>query len=118
MNDRIGVVGIGLMGRAFCERLTAKGYRVTAFNRTKREEHGALTSLGINVVDDAAKVVRDSELIILSLGDAHAIRGVLQAANLQSAAGKTFIQMGTIAPQESVEIATFIERSASKYRKP
>jgi 3-hydroxyisobutyrate dehydrogenase len=115
MNDSIGVVGVGLMGSAFCERLASKNYRVTAFNRTKRQEHADLASSGVNVVYDVEQVVRDSAVIILMVSDAQALREVLHDANLAYAAGKIFIQMGTIAPHESVEVSAIIERSGSRY---
>jgi 3-hydroxyisobutyrate dehydrogenase len=115
MNNRISVIGVGLMGTAFCERLAAKDYRVTAFNRTKRKEHAQLTSSGINVVYDVAKAIGDSDVIILMVSDAQAIQQVLRDASLASVAGKTFIQMGTIAPQESVEIGAILAQSGGQY---
>lgn len=114
-NERIGVLGIGVMGNALCERLASQNYRVTAFNRSKREEHGDLTLSGINVVYDVTKAVDDSDVVFLTLSDAAAIRGLLHELQVASSAGKIFIQMGTIAPQESVAIGATIERLGSKY---
>lgn len=115
MNKCVGVVGLGLMGKAFCERLVAKNYRVIAFNRTVRREHGDLVSSGANIVYDIAEVFRHGDVIILALSDAQAIRDVLRDAAPSSLVGKTFVQMGTIAPSESVETSGVIEGSGGKY---
>lgn len=114
MDRYVGVVGLGLMGKAFCERLVVKSHRVIAFNRTKREEHGDLVSCGVKVTYDIAEVFRHSDVILLALSDAQAIREVLRDAP-PSLAGKTIVQMGTIAPLESVETSRVIEHSRGKY---
>ena len=115
MNERIGIVGVGLMGAAFCERLLSKKYPVTAFNRTRKKEHETLVSSGINIVYDITSLADNSDIIILILSDARAIREVLQDARPSGLSKKTFIQMGTIAPQQSVEIGSTLMRLGSKY---
>ncbi len=101
---RIAVVGIGLMGRAIAERLHACGHRVTAYNRTA-EKTQPLTALGIAVATTAAQAVSTAEVVLLVLSDVSAIRAVLALEGLSdSAAGKLMVQMGTIAPVESLAI--------------
>lgn len=112
---RIAVVGIGLMGRAIAERLHACGHTVIAYNRTA-EKTQSLTALGIAVASTAAQAVSTAEVVLLVLSDASAIRAVLAMEGLSdAAAGKLVVQMGTIAPVESVAIESAVRTFGSDY---
>lgn len=112
---RIAVVGIGLMGRAIAERLHACGHTVIAYNRTL-DKTQPLTALGIAVASTAAQAVSTAEVVLLVLSDASAIRAVLAMEGLSdSAAGKLVVQMGTIAPVESLAIERAVRTSGGDY---
>jgi 3-hydroxyisobutyrate dehydrogenase len=115
MNERVGIVGLGVMGTALCERFLAEKYHVTGFNRTKKKEHNTLISSGINIVNDIRSLVEGSDVVIFVLSDARAIQDVLKDMDLASVSEKIFIQMGTIAPHESVEIGAVIAHSGNKF---
>lgn len=101
----IAVLGTGLMGGPMAERLAAKGHRVLAYNRTAAKAK-ILEASGVRVVDSAAEVLRAATHAILMLSDAEAIREVLFRGEARVAlADRTVIQMGTILPGESRQLA-------------
>ena len=63
---RIGMIGLGLLGKAMAQRFIAAGYAVTGYDiaQTAREEAAAL---GVSVLTDACAVAESSETLVLSL---------------------------------------------------
>ncbi len=102
----VAVLGMGLMGRAAAGRLAATGQEVVAWNRSP----DALTPLQgidrLSVTTDLAAAIGPADRVVLWLADGAAIRSVLLDRAIGSRlAGKTVVQMGTIAPEESRAIA-------------
>ena len=111
----IAVLGTGLLGSAIAARLHAVGHQVLAFNRTPAKAQ-PLQREGITVVDIADRVVRQADCALLLLADAAAIRDVLFTPSCSAALkGKTIIQMGTIAPGESLDIQREVEQRGGGY---
>lgn len=114
----IGIIGIGLMGRAFVERYLAQGYTVRVFNRSQ-ENIKDLRASGVIVCASAEELISASAIIILMLSDAAAINDILRfdqqadkAADLQ---GKTILQMATISPAQSKTIAEAVIAGGGRY---
>ncbi|MGD9900569.1 MAG: NAD(P)-dependent oxidoreductase [Calditrichaceae bacterium] len=98
---KFAMVGTGLMGYPMAQRLLSSGYELTVFNRTA-EKSASLQKQGARIANDPMEVVLNSDVIILMLADFNAVNETMLSANIQSLlAGKTIIQMGTIAPDES-----------------
>lgn len=110
----IALLGCGLMGRALAENLLTHNLSVTVFNRTP-EKTTALQSLGATVASSAQEAINNAEFIILLLSDATAIETVLASIDPSIFKQKRFIQMGTIAPDESRSIAHRINEYAGHY---
>ena len=114
----IGIIGIGLMGRAFVERLQSQGFTVRVFNRT-RDNIKDLEASGVVVCASVDELIRSSSTIILMASHADAIRELLpldhphdQPSPLQ---GKTLLQMATISPAQSRAIAEAITARGGHY---
>lgn len=111
----IALLGTGLLGRAIAERLQSAGHRVTAYNRTTTKAL-PLQACGITVVTRPEQAIAQADCVILLLADAAAIRAVLLTpASLAVLRGKTVIQMGTIAQEESLSLQDEIERVGGSY---
>jgi 3-hydroxyisobutyrate dehydrogenase len=107
---KIGFLGTGLMGTPIAQRL-AHSHDLMAYNRTV----GKLAALsGVPVADDLGQAIEHGDYIFLTLSDAAAINQVL-AAHLQRLSGKTLIQMGTIAPEESRELEKIVQQAQGQY---
>ncbi len=101
------------MGAPIAARLLQQGHRTTLYNRTSRA-FAELQSQGAIVAATAQAAIESSEFLLLTLSDAAAIHDTLihSKPNLKH---KTIIQMGTIAPQESQEIAQSIQDLGGEY---
>lgn len=111
----IALLGTGLLGRAIGERLQAIGYSVIAYNRTIAKAL-PLQSCGITVVTMPEQAIAQADCVLLLLADAAAIRSVLLSSNAPAALhGKTVIQMGTIASDESLALQQDIEQAGGDY---
>ncbi len=119
----IALLGTGLMGTPIARRLLAKGHDVTVWNRTRAKAE-ALEADGALVAGSAAAAVAQSELVIVMLRDALAVRSALglesghEAATDEPRANliyRTVIQMSTIAPTESLAIAQEVEALGGEY---
>lgn len=101
---KLGFLGVGLMGKPMVERLVSLGYKVTAYNRTI-EKLEPLKSLGVEVVNSPAEVIKETSATILMLSDITAIKSLLFSQESQAfIKNKTIIQMGTISPSQSQEL--------------
>lgn len=111
----IGLMGTGLMGLPMAERLLNTGFSLIAYNRTA-EKLAPLQALGAAIAPSPQHLIQASTCIILMLTNAEAIREVvLSAACRAELAGKTVIQMGTIAPAESRALQAEILAAGGDY---
>ena len=114
----ISLLGTGLLGAAIAERLQHQtDFRVTIWNRNRdRAAIAARGNIGMSIANTAEKAIERSNITILTLSDAPAIESVLFTEEvMERMPGKIFIQMGTIAPEESRNIAAKIEEHEGKY---
>ena len=111
----IALLGTGLLGRAIAERLQSVGQTVTVYNRTTTRAL-PLQACGITVVTRPEQAMAQADCVVLVLADAAAIRAVLLTpASLAVLRGKTVIQMGTIAQEESLALQAEVERAGGAY---
>jgi 3-hydroxyisobutyrate dehydrogenase len=75
---------------------------LVVFNRTL-DRTSELASAGIAVADSVESAVDGAECVVLMLSDAAAITSVL-LSGASRLTGKTIVQMGTISPEQSVEL--------------
>ncbi|MCC7487524.1 MAG: NAD(P)-dependent oxidoreductase [Burkholderiales bacterium] len=104
---RVGFVGLGAMGAVIVPRLLAAGYSVTGWNRT-RSKAEPLVAAGMRWADGPRAVASGSEAVFSILTDAAAVRAVALGENGVAAGlppGGVFLDMSTIAPDASREIA-------------
>ena len=115
MTVTVAVLGTGILGRAIAERLQATGCTVVVFNRTASKAL-QLQDQGIAVVGSAEMAVRQADCTLLLLADAAAVRSTVLTPPCSTALkGKTLVQMGTIGPDESLQLQETIERSGGDY---
>jgi 3-hydroxyisobutyrate dehydrogenase len=112
---KIGLIGTGLMGLPMAQRLLDAGLSVIAYNRTT-EKLEPLQQAGATIAPSPQTLIQASDCIILVVTNAEAIREVLLSPESQpELAGKTVIQMGTIAPSESRAIAAEVATAGGSY---
>lgn len=93
MDERVGVIGLGRMGRAIAERLAAQGLAVTGWTRS-----GASPPPGVAAAANLEGAVAASDILILSLFDEAAVRETLDRLALVDLAGRLLVETSTIGP--------------------
>ena len=111
--QRVGFIGIGLMGSQMSRKILEAGYSLTVWNR-KKEKADPLISAGAEWVDSPKAVAQASDVVITMVTDSAASEEVICGKNgvLEGAhPGMVLIDMGSIAPEMSRSIA---ERARAK----
>jgi 3-hydroxyisobutyrate dehydrogenase len=110
----IAIIGIGLMGQALGERLLEQQQSLTIYNRSP-DKILELQQRGASVATSAQQAIVENDMCCLFLSDANAINAVLDDLEPADFNGKTIIQMGTIAPDESRALAQRIHAVGGHY---
>jgi 3-hydroxyisobutyrate dehydrogenase len=113
----IGWIGLGNMGTPMSQRLINAGYPVTVYNRNKEKET-ALKAAGAATAATPAQLIGQTAIVFTMVSDDQAIRDIFQGDNgLLNAGttGKLFINMSTVSPGISKEIAAACEKQGSQY---
>jgi 2-hydroxy-3-oxopropionate reductase len=108
--ERIGFIGLGVMGRPMAENLIRSGFPLVAYNRSPGPV-GELAAIGANAAATAAQVAAESDVIITMLPDTPDVEHVyFGSAGLihHLRPGTLLIDMTTASP----EIARKIHQAA------
>lgn len=111
---KIGLIGTGLMGQALAQHLLEENQSLLVYNRSP-EKSEELRDRGADVAASAQQLVEQCEICLLFLSDADAIHMVLDAISPAAFKDTLLIQMGTIAPEESRDIAERIRKQKGRY---
>ncbi len=111
----LGFVGLGDMGSLIVPRLIAAGHKVTGWNRTKAKA-AELIAGGMNWADTPREAAKDAEIVFSIVTDSKAVKAVALGtdgiiAGLKK--GGIFIDMSTIEPDASREIAAEFAKAGS-----
>lgn len=114
---RVGVIGIGIMGRATAERLMSTRHSVIIWNRTFETAKPVLAA-GAGWADTPADVARRSQVVISFLTDPEAVSGAsLGADGILAGLGpdSVHVDMSTVSPESSHRLAQAYSESARKF---
>ena len=105
--QRVGFVGLGIMGRGMSRNLLDAGFDLTVWNRTP-ERAGSLVEAGATVADSPAALAEAVDVVIVCVSDTPDVQavvlgddGVAQGAR----PGSLVVDCSTISPQVTREIA-------------
>ena len=104
---KIGIIGVGMLGEAVALNLLNLGFEVSVYNRTK-EKVSKVEKNGAIVMNSPKLVADNSELIIIIVKDANAVKEIsFGKEGITESKNKKLIvaDMSTIEPTESKEIA-------------
>jgi 3-hydroxyisobutyrate dehydrogenase len=106
---RIGIAGLGRMGRAIAGRLDAAGFELAVWNRSTGRTPGfaARNEASPRALADSA------DIILTSLTDDAAVEAVYDGLLAGSVAGKLFIETSTIRPDTIARLAARVRASGA-----
>ncbi|GGG98087.1 NAD(P)-dependent oxidoreductase [Pedobacter zeae] len=114
---KIGWIGLGNMGIPMAEQLLKAGYAVTVYNRSKDKET-VLKEMGGLSAETPKNLVSQTEVIILMVSDDAAIEQIFNGPEglfSVEISGKVMINMSTVSPAISKEMATLCKEKGAQY---
>jgi 3-hydroxyisobutyrate dehydrogenase len=112
--EKIGVVGLGIMGRPIAANLLKAGYEVTVYNRTEEKAQAFVKEIGGAMASTPAEVAKASDVVITMVGDSPDVEAVVLGPQGIASGGKkglVVIDMSTISPGVTKRIAQTLEKS-------
>jgi len=110
--ERVGFIGLGIMGSRMAANLRAAGYELTVFNRTRERAETFASEHGADVADTPAAVGAASDVVITMVVDGPQVEAVLLGDDgvLAGAAEDTLcVDMSTIAPAQTRAIGAALD---------
>ncbi len=95
---RVGILGLGRMGRAMAARLAGQGFVVAGWARSGLSS-AAAGELSIAACADLAAAAAAADILLLSLSDDAAVIAVAQRLCRGDLGGKLIVDTSTVAPQ-------------------
>lgn len=119
--DRIGFIGLGIMGKPMAARLVRAGFPVVVHNRS-RDAVDELAAQGAQVADSPREVAERSDIVVTMLPDSPDVDAVVLGENGVIAGvreGMLVVDMSTIAPATAREVhAALAERGVEAVDAP
>jgi len=94
MNDRIGVIGLGVMGSAMARNLLAAGHPVLGFDVDSEKVH-VIVAAGGTAASSAGEVAADTDLVVISLPTTSALAQVAEEIAANAHEGLVCLEAGT-----------------------
>lgn len=110
----VAILGGGLMGKALAVNLLKQQCNLSIYNRSI-DKITELSTEGARICSTATEAIQHNEMVILLLSDADAIATVLDSVEPTTFTDKLFIQMGTIAPEQSQQIELQLRNAGAAY---
>jgi len=106
--QRIGFIGLGVMGAGMASRLAESGYDVAVYNRTRAKSE-EVAKAGARVADSPADAADGAGVVCLSLADQNVVKRMLfgdDGAMDALAEGGYILDMSTVPPDFARELAS------------
>jgi 3-hydroxyisobutyrate dehydrogenase-like beta-hydroxyacid dehydrogenase len=107
-SERVGVLGLGIIGSAWAEHYEAAGILAASWNRTPKPELP-------RAAPDPASVARVSSVLHIAVADPPAVRGLLSAVDGELGERHLVIQSSTIDPASSAEFSERVRARGASY---
>jgi 3-hydroxyisobutyrate dehydrogenase len=114
---RIGWIGLGNMGIPMSQQLIKAGYPVTVYNRSKEKE-ASLKAAGAAIASSPNELIQQTDIVFIMVSNDEAISEIFNGdTGLLSAkaAGKIIINMSTVSPGISKQMAALCRDQDNDY---
>lgn len=105
--EKIGFIGLGNMGYPMAKNLEKAGFQLSVYNRSIEKSEGFKEKS--KVCNTVSELVEDSDIIFTMLTNDVAVQTVYEEVLTLNITGKLFIDMSTISPEKSNEIANAVK---------
>ncbi|MEW6636203.1 MAG: 2-hydroxy-3-oxopropionate reductase [Actinomycetota bacterium] len=122
MAERVGFIGLGIMGRPMAKNLIEAGYELLLYNRTRQKAERLAKESGARLAHSLGELAEASDLIITMLPDSPEVQSVVagEGGLLEGIReGALLVDMSTISPVVTRELAAKVsQRGASMLDAP
>ena len=105
MAEKVGWIGLGIMGSLQAMNLAQAGYELTVFNRTRGKADEWAAEHGGTVVDSPREVAENSDVVITMVVDGPQVEAMISDALPGARENTLFVDMSTIAPGTARSLA-------------
>ena len=95
MTNRIGIIGLGIMGGAFARNLAAGGWNVIGYD-VDRQRNAEAKAAGVEIAHSAEAVAEAAPDIITSLPTPRAVLDTAEVIARANAKGRTVVEASTL----------------------
>jgi 3-hydroxyisobutyrate dehydrogenase-like beta-hydroxyacid dehydrogenase len=88
MKERIGFIGVGLMGHGMAKNIVEKGFPLTVLAHRKREAVDDLKARGAREAASPRQVADESDVVVLCVTGSPQVEAIVQGSDGLSSAGK------------------------------
>ena len=114
MEERIGFIGLGVMGRSMAHLLLAEFKNLNIYSRTK-EKALPLIEEGATWYSSAKEVADNSDIVFTIVGYPKDVRQVYDGMMECDVKGKLFVDMTTTEPSLEIEIGRQLEEKGASF---
>lgn len=117
MQEKIGFMGLGIMGQAMARNILQAGYPLVVYNRS-REKAESLASEGAQIAPDPKTLASQADVVVAMVTGPEALNALLwgpEGAGQALDSGKTFINMSTVTPQFTKEMHQQLTKSGARF---
>src|ERR687885_2746272 len=122
MAEKVGFIGLGIMGKPMARNLMQAGYELVLYNRTREKAEELAGDGAAEVAADPSEVAEMCDVIITMLPDSPDVRDVVvgESGVMEGIReGSLIVDMSTISPVVTEELAAEVrERGASMLDAP
>ena len=116
MNDTIGFIGLGDLGRPMARNLLKTGYKLKVYNRTASKAE-AFAALGAEAADQPRDAVTPGGVVITVVSDDAALENVVMSEGFleRLGSGGVHLSMSTVSPELAQKLAALHAEHGSSY---
>lgn len=114
---KIGWIGLGNMGIPMAQQLINAGYPVTVYNRSKAKE-ASLKEMGAAIAPTPKELIQHTDVVFVMVSNDEAISDIFNGKDgllSAKAKGKIIINMSTVSPAISKEVAALCDEQGNHY---
>lgn len=111
----IGFIGLGIMGESMCENIVKKHNDTVFVSDLNKSQVEKLVSLGAKACESNKEVAKNADVIISMVPKSEHVKAVYEECLPYLTSGKICIDMSTIDPDVSVEVAKKVKATGAQF---
>ncbi len=115
--ENVGFIGLGKMGIPMAMNIARGGYSLIVYNRSP-EKYSQIKDIEFKIAKTPKEVAENSKYVITMLTDSEAVKSVFSGPEgiiSGLGPGKIYIDMSTISPQVTEEIAKLVDGKGAEF---